>query len=244
MASILAVLPLGYLLYTAGSGDKVPELLKETYKPDKYAKASPVLSEAFQIAEDKDVSNGLRTGDNRSAMNVYANENLRIVRSRDSGDIHDVFGNALRFQNDVRKRNLELGLMNSDIRNRQTLLIPSYDSKFMPISDPNGQLFGGKLVGQVQIDRTSTAPYGDTVAETYRQPYGDYVEPVGGPKNAITPVEKFGNPWGPGGIYNSAIIEGARRGLHVGMYKDGDPAFEDYPKRRTNRRVTFDFTNK
>lgn len=191
----------------------------EKYK--KIADKTAARDQNLQINEDIDI--GIRTNQNVNTSNaIYTDEVGGIIRSDRYHDIGNVRNNALDFQNRARIKNKALGEANFNPDNRDTVLIPSYGSKIIHVTVPNPEVFPGyEKIPCAWVDRDSPKTPIDDQAWRYRDPYGELVSPFNMPQDIIQDVAKFGNPWGPAGLYNSNIREGG--GRLKGTY-DHDPA--------------------
>jgi hypothetical protein len=223
MALVIAgAAALGLIAYTQSSAsEKYRKLSKEVASED----------EPFQINEDIDI--GILTHQNVATANaIYSDEVGGIIRSSNYKDVWNVRNNALDFSNKARLKNKALGELNFNPDNRDTILIPSYGSKILPVTVPNPAVFPGyEKIPNAWVDRDTSAIPADDQAWRYRDPFSENVTPFNMPQDIIQMDTKFGNPWGPAGLYNKWMREGGDR-------LDGTADFD--PKQYTERRVSFD----
>lgn len=198
-----------------------------------YDKNDTNNNKSFQLSEMRTF--GLRPKDNIGlGTNVLELENApQILRTDSLGALRDVRGNSTRYLESARERNTYLGNLNWDKRNRKTITLPSYYQKIVKINVPTPAVVPNwQSMPNARVDRPSGKDYIDNVAANYLDPIGDLISPTHGyPISGITSVEKFGNAWGPGGVYSRAMLEGGRRGDRAGFYKDLDPTVPRIPKK-------------
>lgn len=166
---------------------------------------------SFQINEDIDI--GIRTNQNvRGAAAVISEEVGGIIRSDSYRDIYNVRNNALDFENRARIKNKILGELNFSPDNSKTILQPSYGTRVLQVTVPNPAVMPDyRKIPNAWLSReTSEVPVDDR-AWMYREPYGENVTPFNMPQDTVQMETKFGNPWGPAGIYNENIREGGKR---------------------------------
>jgi hypothetical protein len=189
---------------------------------------------SYQAMEDRNFP--LRTRDNiGTSTNILDLEaNNQLVRTDSFSDIYSVRKNAQEFISSARDRNVEIGQRNFNKRNRKTIVFPNYDTKIIipNVSTPSTVPFWQDIPG-ARPDRSSKRPYLEYEASLYNEyPGTDQISQLRGlPRSSITSIEKFGNSWGPGGNFNRALIEGARRGDQAGFYQDYDPKIPRISKR-------------
>ena len=189
-----------------------------------------VSKDSAQIREDIDI--GILSNSNvRSSAAVFSQEVGGIVRSADLSDIYDVRNNALRFSSSARVKNKTLGEANFTPQNSRSIQIPSYGTAIQQVTIPNPSVFPGyEKIPNAFVDRkTASVPVCDR-ASNYRNPFSDNVTPFNLPRDVVQMDVKFGNPWGPGGVFNKNIREGGRR---LQGKADSDP--QEY----TQKRVSF-----
>lgn len=198
-----------------------------------YNKNESINDKSFQLSEMRTF--GLRPKDNIGyGTNILELENApQIFRTDSLGALRDVRGNSTRFLESARERNTYVGNLNWDKRNRKTITIPSYSSKIVKINVPTPAVVPNwYAMPNARVDRPSGKDYIDNIASNYLDPIGDLISPTNVyPLSGITSVEKFGNAWGPGGIYSRAMMEGGQRCERVGMFKDLDPMIPRIPKK-------------
>lgn len=187
-------------------------------------------SEKEQILDDYDI--GILTNSNvRGAASLFSEELGGIIRSNDPGDIYSVRENALEYSSQARIKNKALGETNFDPKNRRTVQVPSYGSAITHVTIPNPSVFPGyEKIPNAWVDRKTPDVLQCDRASNYREPFGELITPFNLPRDTINMDTKFGNPWGPAGVFNKNFRDGGRR---LDGKSDSDPF--SY----TQRRVSF-----
>lgn len=190
----------------------------------------PSKEETYEIREDYD--NAILTNANMKGASAVISEDVGgIIRSDKRGDIYNVYDNALGFQSAARVKNKELGRVNFDVDNRRVVLRPSYGSAVVQMTVPNPSVIPGyEKIPNAWVDNESTeVPYYDR-ASNYSDPYGELISPFNLPTDSVMMDSKFGNPWGPNGVFNKNMRDGGHR-------LDNTHDFD--PKIYSQRRVRF-----
>lgn len=198
----------------------------------KVSMRSAKKGENFQIDEDADI--GIRYMQNFNSSNAIISEEVPgIIRARDYDFIGSVRENALDFSNKVREKNKALGELNFTPDNRDIILVPSYFQKVLPMTVPNPSVIPWyKKVPNAWLDRDSSEITADNQPWLYRDPYGELISPYNLPSDIIQEDVKFGNPWGPSGLYNVNIREGGQR-----LEKTHDYNPSSYKKKQVSFKV-------
>lgn len=192
--------------------------------------AKPLASSENQINEDIDKIINPHTNI-KFANSVYSDEVAGIIRSDNYDDLRDVRNNALDFVNRARIKNRELGLINFRTDTKSTVLLPSYGTAIQGVIVPNPDVMPGyKKIPNAWLDKETSAIRLDQRPWLYKNPYGENIRPYNSPNDIVQQVNKFGNPWGPGGLFNTNMREGGRRLDNTHDYN---------PKYFTEKRVRF-----
>ncbi len=167
---------------------------------------------AFQIHEDIDF--GIFPKANMSLTNnVLVDEEIGgIIRSDQYSDIYNIRDNALDFTNKARLKNKYLGEINFRPDTKATILLPNYGTVVSTPMIPNPEVMPGyaKIPG-AYLDKPFTSIRLDQQPWLYKDPYGEEISPYNRPVDMVHSVYKFGNPWGPGGIFNIRMRTGGDR---------------------------------
>lgn len=182
----------------------------------------------YQIFEDWDVGRVQPKVNQSAYSNVILNEDVNITRSTDPGDVMDVLNNTLRFQDELRRRNLQMGRLNFNPDNRKTVIIPSYATKVVSLNVPNPAVVPGyENLPTYYVDRYYSNIPPDLLAINFKDPCGDVTD-LRMPRDNLIALHSIGNPWGPLGVYNKALIEGGNR--LAGTFDLEDDTTQTFPR--------------